>query len=67
MCAERNSDVDKTVFTWLCEQRANKVPLFGKVLQQKAPYFASMLGHDNFKAGASWLSCLQVRHNMWPV
>lgn len=28
-------DIDKAVFAWFCEQRANKVPLSSTVLQQK--------------------------------
>ncbi|KAH8025148.1 hypothetical protein HPB51_003990 [Rhipicephalus microplus] len=43
-------DVDEAVFAWFCEQRANKVPLSGKILQQKALDFACMLSPDNFKS-----------------
>ncbi|KAH6946986.1 hypothetical protein HPB50_016409 [Hyalomma asiaticum] len=40
-------DMDKAVFAWFCEQRTNKVPLSGSILQQKALDFACMLCHDN--------------------
>lgn len=56
-------DVDKAVFAWFCEQRANKKPLSGRVLQQKALDFGCMHGHNNFKAGPGWLSRLKARHN----
>ncbi|KAH8018507.1 hypothetical protein HPB51_008206 [Rhipicephalus microplus] len=46
--------VDKVVFAWFCEQRANRVPLSGKILQQKALDFASILGHDQFRASVGW-------------
>ncbi|KAH8022556.1 hypothetical protein HPB51_025653 [Rhipicephalus microplus] len=42
--------MDKAVFAWFCEQHANKVPLSGRILQQKVLDFACMLSHDNFKA-----------------
>lgn len=36
-------NIDKAVFAWLREQRANKAPLSGKVLQQEALNFTCML------------------------
>ncbi|KAH7974874.1 hypothetical protein HPB49_020598 [Dermacentor silvarum] len=57
-------DVDKAVFAWFCEQRANKVPLSGRILQQKALDFACMLSHDNFKASPGWLSRFKARHDI---
>lgn len=36
-------NIDKAVFAWLREQRANKVPLSGKVPQQEALNFTCML------------------------
>ncbi|KAH8041276.1 hypothetical protein HPB51_014424 [Rhipicephalus microplus] len=59
-------DVDKMVFAWFCEQRANKVPLSGRILQQKALDFACMLSYDNCKASPSWLSHFKARHDLWP-
>ncbi|KAH8020277.1 hypothetical protein HPB51_025797 [Rhipicephalus microplus] len=41
-------DVVRAVFAWFFEQRANRVPLSGKILQQEALNFASILGHDQF-------------------
>ncbi|KAH8035084.1 hypothetical protein HPB51_004325 [Rhipicephalus microplus] len=57
-------DVDKAVFARFCEQRANKVPLSGRILQQKALDFSCMLSHDNFKASPGWLSHFKARHNI---
>ncbi|KAH8040920.1 hypothetical protein HPB51_013090 [Rhipicephalus microplus] len=57
-------DVDKAVFAWFCEQRANKVPLSGRILQQKALDFACMLSHDKFKASPGWLSRFKTRHDI---
>lgn len=56
-------DVDKAVFAWFCEQRANKVPMSGKILQQKALDFACVRGHDQFRARVGWLSRFKDRHD----
>ncbi|KAH8032696.1 hypothetical protein HPB51_001380 [Rhipicephalus microplus] len=45
-------------------KRANKVPLCGRILQQKALEFACMLSHDNFKASPGWLSLFKARHDI---
>lgn len=55
-------DIDKALFQWFLDKRANKLPLSGSLLQQKAIDFACMLGHDNFKASAGWLSRFKARH-----
>ncbi|KAH8037233.1 hypothetical protein HPB51_009676 [Rhipicephalus microplus] len=57
-------DVDKAVLTWFCEQRADKVPLSGQILQHKALDFACMLGQDNFKASPGWLSRFKAHHDI---
>ncbi|KAH6925106.1 hypothetical protein HPB50_001018 [Hyalomma asiaticum] len=57
-------DVDKVVFAWFCEQRANKVPLSGRIKQQKELDFTCMLGHDNFKASPGWLSHFKACHGI---
>ncbi|KAH6939921.1 hypothetical protein HPB50_022040 [Hyalomma asiaticum] len=57
-------DVDKVVFAWFCEQRANEVPLSGRILQQNALDFACMLGHDNLKASPGWLSSFKARRDI---
>ncbi|KAH8019151.1 hypothetical protein HPB51_017362 [Rhipicephalus microplus] len=64
MMAAAFPDMDKAVFAWFYEQRANKVPLSGKILQQKALDFTCMLSHDNFKASPGWLSCFKARHDI---
>ncbi|XP_072145565.1 tigger transposable element-derived protein 6-like [Dermacentor andersoni] len=60
VCAAAFPDVDKAVFAWFCEQRANKVPVSGGVLQQKALDFACILGHADFKASPGWLNHFKV-------
>lgn len=57
-------DVDKAVFVRFCAQRANKVPLSGKILQQKALDFVCMLGHDQFRASVGWFSRFKARHDI---
>ncbi|KAH8026709.1 hypothetical protein HPB51_024208 [Rhipicephalus microplus] len=57
-------NVDKALFAWFCEQRANKVPLSGRILQQKALNFACMHSHDIFKASPGWLSHFKARHDI---
>ncbi|XP_037518472.1 tigger transposable element-derived protein 4-like [Rhipicephalus sanguineus] len=56
--------VDKAVFTWFLDTRARNVPISGAILQQKAKDFASVLGHDNFKARNGWLQGLKSRHGV---
>lgn len=52
-----------TVQPW-CKQRANKVPLPGKIPQQMVLDFASALRHDHFRASAGWLSSFKARHGI---
>ncbi|KAH6946059.1 hypothetical protein HPB50_011356 [Hyalomma asiaticum] len=56
------ADVDKAVFTWFLDSRARNVPISGTILQQKAKDFASILGHDDFKASNGWLQGFKSRH-----
>lgn len=46
------------------KQRANKVPLPGKIPQQMVLDFASTLRHDHFRASAGWLSSFKARHGI---
>lgn len=64
MVAPAFADIDEAVFSWFTEQRANKVPLSVKVLQQKAVDFACLLGHENFRASAGWLNRFEARHDI---
>ncbi|KAH6921566.1 hypothetical protein HPB50_002231 [Hyalomma asiaticum] len=58
------ADVDKAVFTWFLDTRARNVPISGAILQQKAKDFASILGHDDFKASNGWLQGFKSRHGV---
>ncbi|KAH8021388.1 hypothetical protein HPB51_015568 [Rhipicephalus microplus] len=57
-------DVDKAVFVWFYEQRANRVPLSAKILQQKILNFASILEHDQFRASVGWLGRFKAWHDI---
>jgi len=43
-------DVDRAVFTWICEVRSRNLPLSGPIVQKKALAFASSLGFPDFTA-----------------
>ncbi|XP_064462137.1 tigger transposable element-derived protein 6-like [Ornithodoros turicata] len=55
-------DVDKAVYSWFMETRAQNVPITGAVLQQKAKDFACLLENDAFRASSGWLHRFKVRH-----
>lgn len=57
-------DVDKAVFTWFLDMRAQNVPISGAVLQQKARDFACILGHDDLTASNGWLQGFKSRHGV---
>lgn len=54
--------VDKAVFTWFMDTRAQNIPLSGAVLQQKAKDFGCLLDEDKFKASSGWLHRFKARH-----
>lgn len=54
--------IDKMVFEWFCQIRANKRPVSGPILQRKAKEVAEGLGLLNFKASNGWLQKFRVRH-----
>ena len=45
-----NEDLDKAVYTWFHNTRANNVPVSGVVLKEKAMQFAKSLHLDDFRA-----------------
>ena len=51
-----NEDLDKAVYTWFHNTRANSVPVSGVVLKEKALQFAKSLHLDDFRA--SLMVCL---------
>lgn len=55
--------LDKTVYACFCETRAQKIPISGSMIQQKALNYARVLGiGNNFKASAGWLNRFKERH-----
>lgn len=44
------ADLDKAVFAWFLDMRAQNVSISGAILQQKEKDYACILGHDEFKA-----------------
>ena len=59
-----NEDLDKAVYTWFHNTRANNVPVSGVVLKEKALQFAKSLHLDNFRASDGWLDRWKCRHNV---
>ena len=45
-----NEDLDKAVYTWFHNTRANNVPVSGVVLKEKVLQFAKSLHLDDFKS-----------------
>ncbi|KAH8040924.1 hypothetical protein HPB51_013094 [Rhipicephalus microplus] len=56
--------LDKAVYTWFVETRAQKIALSGDIVRQKALDFACMLGIDDFKASVGWLNRFKSRHSI---
>ena len=59
-----NEDLDKAVYTWFHNTRANNVPVSGVVLKEKALQFAKSLHLDDFRASEGWLDRWKSRHNV---
>ena len=59
-----NEDLDKAVYTWFHNTRANNVPVSGVVLKEKALQFAKSLHLDDFRASDGWLDRWKSKHNV---
>ena len=59
-----SEDLDKAVYTWFHNTRANNVPASGVVLKEKALQFAKSLYLDDFRASDGWLDRWKSRHNV---
>lgn len=56
--------IEEALLTWFKHQRANKVPISGPILQQKANDFARRMGEENFECSLSWVQRFRARHNI---
>ena len=56
--------MDKTVYEWFQQKRAQNIPLSGPLIQEKALETANSLGISDFKASNGWLDHFKTRHNI---
>lgn len=57
--------VDSLTYEWFCRARANKIPLSGPLIREKALEIAKEVGaSDDFKASGGWLDKFRKRHNI---
>jgi len=56
-------EVDKTILKWMTCTRNNNLPISGKLIKEKAIYFAQKLGCVDFHTSFGWLNKFKSRHN----
>lgn len=56
--------IDNLTFEWFCRARANRIPLSGTIIREKALEIAKNLGDNEFKASLGWLEKFRIRHNI---
>ncbi|KAJ4441908.1 hypothetical protein ANN_11768 [Periplaneta americana] len=56
--------IDNLTYEWFCRARANKMPLSGTLIREKALEIKKELGYSNFKASGGWLDKFQSRYNI---
>eukprot|EP00794_Sanderia_malayensis_P019313 gene19313-biopygen16194 len=59
-----NENLDKAVYAWFQNTRANNVPVSGVILKNKALEFATSLHLPDFRASDGWLDRWKARHNV---
>lgn len=59
----KHVDVERELFDWFCQARANNIPLSGPFVKEKAKYIALKMGID-FECSNGWLQRFQHRHNI---
>ena len=57
-------DVDKALVLWFTDKRANRVPLSGPLLKQKAEEFAKQLEYKNWVCSDGWLHRWKQRNSI---
>ena len=60
----QHEDLDKAVYTWSHNTRANNVPVSGVVLKEKVLKFAKSLHLDDFRVPDGWFDRWESRHNV---
>eukprot|EP00794_Sanderia_malayensis_P001774 gene1774-biopygen1618 len=59
-----NENLDKAVYAWFQNTRANNVPVSGVILKNKGLEFATSLHLPDFRASDGWLDRWKARHNV---
>lgn len=62
--SHQHPELDKALLAWFTQQRANKVPISGSLLQEKANELAILLKMENFQCSSSWIQRFRSRHNI---
>ena len=57
-------EIDKVVWEWFTRARAIKIPVTGRLIQERAIMQVSELGIDQFSGSNGWLEKWQKRHNV---
>lgn len=56
--------VEKALYAWFLETRAKNIPVDGPMLMEKAKWFATALGEDNFTGGTGWQQRFKNRYDI---
>lgn len=57
-------DIEVSLLNWFIQCRDLNIPINGPILKEKAEFFATKLGHKQFKASQGWLSNWKIRNNV---
>ena len=57
-------DLDGLVWEWFTTARAKNIPVSGRMIQERARFYAAELSHEGFTASNGWLDRWQKRHNV---
>ena len=60
----KHSDVESALLMWFKNARAQKIPISGPVLQEKAKEYAKGLGISDFQCSDGWLHGLKRRYDI---
>ena len=60
----KNADINQLTWLWYQEACDLGETVNGPMLQERALYFASSLGRNDFKASNGWLNRFKIRHNI---
>jgi len=57
-------DIEVSLLNWFIQCRHLNIPINRPILKEKAKFFATKLGHKQFKASQGWLSNWKIRNNV---